>query len=100
MFVRETGKNMWHNNKAFWQQEEGYLATLAMSKTDGDPKYKEATDKTLQFWDNYFIDREVGGDRQTVAQDGTALTDPKGGPGKSSYHAVEMAKLAIDIGNW
>ncbi|MEQ8186355.1 MAG: AGE family epimerase/isomerase [Candidatus Eremiobacterota bacterium] len=100
VFVRETGKNMWHTNKAFWQQEEGYLATLAMSKIDGDPKYKEATDKTLQFWDKYFMDREVGGDRQTVAQDGTALTDPKGGPGKSSYHSVEMAKLALEIGNW
>ena len=100
VFVRETGKNMWHTNKAFWQQEEGYLATLAMSKIDGDPKYKEATDKTLQFWDKYFMDREVGGDRQTVAQDGTALTDPKGGPGKSSYHAVEMAKLALEIGKW
>ncbi|MEQ8221898.1 MAG: AGE family epimerase/isomerase, partial [Candidatus Eremiobacterota bacterium] len=100
VFVRETGKNMWHTNKAFWQQEEGYLATLAMSKIDGDPKYKEATDKTLQFWDKYFMDREAGGDRQTVAQDGTALTDPKGGPGKSSYHSVEMAKLALEIENW
>lgn len=100
VFVRETGKNMWHTNKAFWQQEEGYLATLAMSKIDSDPKYKEASEQTLKFWDNYFIDREIGGDRMTVAADGAALTDPKGGPGKSSYHSTEMAKLAMEINKW
>ncbi len=38
VFVRETGQNMWHTNKAFWQQEEGYLATLAMSRIDPDPR--------------------------------------------------------------
>jgi mannose/cellobiose epimerase-like protein (N-acyl-D-glucosamine 2-epimerase family) len=100
VFVRETGQNMWHTNKAFWQQEEGYLATLAMSKLSDDPKYAEATTKTLEFWDKNFIDREIGGDRQTVAKDGAPLTDPKGGPGKSSYHSTEMAKLAMEIGNW
>ncbi len=100
VFVRETGQNMWHNNKPFWQQEEGYLAALASSKVFGDPKYKETADKTLAFWDRYFIDREIGGDRQTVAQDGSPLTDPKGGPGKSSYHAVEMAVLGSEIMDW
>ncbi|MCE1248089.1 MAG: AGE family epimerase/isomerase [Firmicutes bacterium] len=100
VFVRETGQNMWHTNKAFWQQEEGYLATLAMSKLTGDSKYTEAANKTLQFWDKNFMDREIGGDRQTVAKDGAPLTDPKGGPGKSSYHSTEMAKLAMEINNW
>jgi len=100
VFVRETGKNMWHTNKAFWQQEEGYLATLAMSKVDPDPKYAQASDQTLKFWDKYFIDREVGGDRMTVAADGAPVADPKGGPGKSSYHSTEMAKLAMEIGEW
>jgi mannose/cellobiose epimerase-like protein (N-acyl-D-glucosamine 2-epimerase family) len=95
VFVRETGKNMWHNNKAFWQQEEGYLATLAMSRLDGDPKYREASAKTLEFWDRFFIDREIGGDRMTVAADGTPVADPKGGPGKSSYHSTELATLAM-----
>jgi len=100
VFVRETGQNMWHTNKAFWQQEEGYLATLAMSRIDPDPRYKQASEQTLKFWDHYFIDREVGGDRQTVAADGAPLTDPKGGPGKSSYHSTEMAKLAMEINKW
>jgi mannobiose 2-epimerase len=100
VFVRETAKNMWHTNKAFWQQEEGYLATLAMSKIDPDPKYAQASDQTLKFWDKYFIDREVGGDRMTVAADGASVADPKGGPGKSSYHSTEMARLAMEIGEW
>lgn len=100
VFVRETATNMWHTNKAFWQQEEGYLATLAMSKIDPDPRYAQARDQTLKFWDQYFIDREVGGDRMTVAADGAPLTDPKGGPGKSSYHSTEMAKLAMEINKW
>ena len=100
VFVRETGENMWHTNKPFWQQEEGYLGALAMHKVTGEAKYKETADKTLDFWDKYFIDREIGGDRQTVAKDGSPLTDPKGGPGKSSYHAVEMAVLGSEIMDW
>jgi mannobiose 2-epimerase len=99
-FVRETGKNMWHTNKAFWQQEEGYLATLAMSKIDPDPKYKDACNKTLDFWNKNFIDREIGGDRQVVAADGTPMNEPKGGPGKSSYHSTEFAVLALEIDKW
>ncbi len=112
VFVRETGQNMWHTNKAFWQQEEGYLATLALARLTGESRYREAADKTLEFWDQKFMDRrpEAGpdgaislvsyGDRQTVAADGTPLTDPKGGPGKSSYHTTEMAWLGREIGEW
>ena len=112
VFVRETGQKMWHTNKAFWQQEEGYLATLALARLTGEARYQEATDRTLEFWDRAFLDRrqEAGpdgtvrevsyGDRQTVTRDGAPLADPKGGPGKSSYHSVEMAALAQEIGRW
>jgi mannose/cellobiose epimerase-like protein (N-acyl-D-glucosamine 2-epimerase family) len=100
VFVRETGQKQWHNNKPFWQQEEGYLASLAMYKETGDTKYKEVADKTLDFWDKFFIDREKGGDRQTVAENGTPMNEPKGGPGKSSYHATEMGVLASEIMDW
>ena len=112
VFVRETGQNMWHTNKAFWQQEEGYLATLALARLTGESRYREAADKTLEFWDQKFMDRrpEAGpdgttalvsyGDRQTVAADGAPLTDPKGAPGKSSYHTTEMAWLAREIDRW
>ncbi len=37
------------------------------------------------------------GDRQKVAADGTPLPDPKGGPGKSSYHTMEMALLGREV---
>lgn len=107
VFVRETGQKMWHTNKAFWQQEEGYLATLALAQLTGEPRYREATDRTLEFWDRAFIDRRVEngetvsyGDRQTVTADGAPLPDPKGGPGKSSYHSTEMSLLAREIGQW
>ena len=100
VYVRETGQNMWHTNKPFWQQEEGYLATLAMSKIDPDPKYKQASEQTLKFWDAHFIDRVNGGDHQVVSREGVPQPEPKGGPGKSSYHAVEMGKLAMEIAKW
>lgn len=107
VFVRETGQKMWHTNKPFWQQEEGFLATLAMQRLTGEERYREATDRTLEFWDRAFLDRRVEngvevsyGDRQTVTADGAPLPDPKGGPGKSSYHSTEMAWLAREIGQW
>ncbi len=112
VFVRETGQKMWHTNKAFWQQEQGLLATLALARLTGDEPYREATDKTVAFWDRAFMDRrpetqadgqvvEVSyGDRQTVTRDGQPLPDPKGSPGKSSYHSTEMASLAQEIGQW
>jgi mannose/cellobiose epimerase-like protein (N-acyl-D-glucosamine 2-epimerase family) len=112
VFIRETGQKMWHTNKPFWQQEEGFLATLAMARLTGEARYQEATGRTLEFWHRAFLDkremvmpdgsvREVSfGDRQTVAKDGTPLSDPKGAPGKSSYHSVEMATLAQEIDRW
>jgi len=112
VFVRETGKKMWHTNKPFWQQEEGFLATLALARLTGEARYDQAASRTLLFWDQAFLDKremvmpdgsvqEVSfGDRQTVTKDGTPIADPKGAPGKSSYHSVEMAALAQEIGRW
>ncbi len=112
VFIRETGQKMWHTNKPFWQQEQGFLATLALARLTGEARYDEAASRTLVFWDRAFLDRremvmpdgsvqEVSfGDRQTVTRDGTPLADPKGAPGKSSYHSVEMAALAQEIGRW
>jgi mannose/cellobiose epimerase-like protein (N-acyl-D-glucosamine 2-epimerase family) len=102
VFVRETGQKMWHTNKAFWQQEQGLLATglLALLESGGKgQRYRDATLQTLAFWDRAFIDREIGGDRSVVTREGNPPPgEPKGGPGKSSYHSVEMARLAIELG--
>jgi len=102
VFVRETGKKMWHTNKAWWQQEQGLLATglLALfERGKAGQRYRDATLQTLAFWDRAFIDRELGGDRKEVTLDGSPLLEvPKGDPGKSSYHSVEMARLAIELG--
>jgi mannobiose 2-epimerase len=101
-FVRETGQKMWHTNKDWWQQEQGLLATglLALSETgDGGERYRRPTLQTLAFWDSAFIDRDLGGDRKKVSREGAPLPQEfKGDVGKSSYHSVEMARLAIELG--
>ena len=106
------GTPMWNTHKPFWQQEEGYLATQALWKVTGDRRYKIASDQTLQFCDRFVLDRcyepapngkpvEVSrGDRAAVAADGSPVDEPRGGPGKSSYHATEMAVLAQEIDGW
>lgn len=106
--VRESGDQpMWNTNKAFWQQEQGGLATLALYRLTGDMRYKLATDGTERFYDQHFMDRRVEGgqtvsygDRFSVQADGTPTSDPKGGPGKSAYHSTEWAYLAEQIGTW
>jgi mannose/cellobiose epimerase-like protein (N-acyl-D-glucosamine 2-epimerase family) len=97
VFVRETGKPMWHTNKAFWQQEQAYCGLKALAARTGEEKYAAAARQVLSFWNDHFIDDKIGGIHQTVSQDGTPLTDPKGGPGISSYHAVEMAVESIKL---
>jgi mannose/cellobiose epimerase-like protein (N-acyl-D-glucosamine 2-epimerase family) len=101
VFVRETGQKMWHTNKAWWQQEQGLLATgllALLEPAEAGQRYRHATLQTLAFWDRAFIDQKLGGDRQRVTREGDPLPEPKGDRGKSSYHSVEMARLAIELG--
>ncbi|NUM35410.1 MAG: AGE family epimerase/isomerase [Candidatus Brocadiae bacterium] len=95
---RETSENMWHTNKAWWQQAEGILALtlaekLGLLKTQ---HAKQARNMAVHFYFRYFVDRNGGGEFSVVEKNGNPIpNEMKAHKGKSTYHTVEMAEYML-----
>jgi mannose/cellobiose epimerase-like protein (N-acyl-D-glucosamine 2-epimerase family) len=94
---------VWHDRKAWWQQEQAILAYLVHAGhygavgADGTPYLRHARE-AAGFYNAFFLDHDEGGVYFAVQADGTPhLTGNeryKGSHAMSMYHAAELCYLA------
>jgi mannose/cellobiose epimerase-like protein (N-acyl-D-glucosamine 2-epimerase family) len=95
-----TGRHelVWHDRKAWWQQEQGILAYYVLYGTTREPAYLDAARAGSAFYNIAFPDHDDGDVYFDVQADGTPylLGDraDKGSHSKSGYHDMELTYFA------
>jgi mannose/cellobiose epimerase-like protein (N-acyl-D-glucosamine 2-epimerase family) len=95
-----TGRHelVWHDRKAWWQQEQGILGNYILFAETQDPKYLNSARAGAGFYNLVFPDHDDGDVFFDVQADGTPylLGDraDKGSHSKSGYHNMELTYFA------
>jgi mannose/cellobiose epimerase-like protein (N-acyl-D-glucosamine 2-epimerase family) len=99
---------VWHDRKAWWQQEQAILAYLVLAGhhgptgADGTPYLRHAREAAA-FYNAFFLDHDDGGVHFAVLADGLPYASGterhKGSHSMSMYHAAELCYLATVYGN-
>lgn len=89
---------VWHNRKAWWQQEQGILANYVFYVATTRPAYLDSARHGAAFYNSAFVD---GKDEEILfaveAAGSPFLRDDSGDKGshsKSAYHSLELAYYA------
>jgi mannose/cellobiose epimerase-like protein (N-acyl-D-glucosamine 2-epimerase family)/anti-anti-sigma regulatory factor len=94
---------VWHDRKAWWQQEQGILAYLIMAGCMGDPEYRKLARESAAFYNAYFPDLDEGGIYFNVQANGipylVGTERLKGSHSMSGYHSTELCYLAATYTN-
>jgi anti-anti-sigma factor len=94
----EYHRYVWHDRKAWWQQEQGILAYQILSGTLGDPDYLRLARESAAFYNAWFLDHDDGEVFFNTLANGIAFLQGterlKGSHSKSGYHAFELAYLS------
>lgn len=94
---------VWHDRKAWWQQEQGILAYMILAGVLGDLAYHDEALESGAFYNAFFLDHDDGGVYFNVMADGTPYlmgTERfKGSHSMSMYHSAELCYLAAVYGN-
>lgn len=89
---------VWHDRKAWWQQEQGILAYLILGGVLGDKEYLKYARESAAFYNMAFLDHDDGGVYFNVLANGLPYllgTERfKGSHSMSAYHSVELCYLA------
>lgn len=89
---------VWHNRKAWWQQEQGILAYLILYGLTGNEDYRSLARESIAYWNMTYLDFDYGGVHFDVTDDGLPYTKEvralKGSHSKSGYHVFELNYLA------
>ena len=89
---------IWHDRKAWWQQEQGILAYLILAGSLGKPEYLRLARESAAFYNAFFPDNDSGGVYFNVLASGVpyllGTERLKGSHSMSGYHAFELAYLA------
>ncbi|MFJ6676190.1 AGE family epimerase/isomerase [Actinosynnema sp. NPDC091369] len=89
---------VWHDRKAWWQQEQAILAYLILAGTTGDAEFRRHGREAAAFYNAFFLDHDEGGVYFNVLADGhpylLGTERLKGSHSMSMYHAAELAYLA------
>jgi mannose/cellobiose epimerase-like protein (N-acyl-D-glucosamine 2-epimerase family)/anti-anti-sigma regulatory factor len=106
---REHGKDeewhrfVWHDRKAWWQQEQAILAYLILNGSLKAPEYLRLARESTAFYNAFFPDQDNGGVYFNVLASGTPfLTGTerlKGSHSMSGYHSFELCYLAATYTN-
>ena len=96
---QEVHRFVWHDRKAWWQQEQAILAYLILAGSLGNPEYQRLARESAAFYNSYFLDTEIGGIYFNVFANGLPYLLGKTERGKAShsmsgYHSFELAYLA------
>lgn len=90
---------VWHDRKAWWQQEQAILAYLILAGVEGDREYLQLAREAAAFYNAWFLDIEDGGIYFNVLANGIPYLSHgnernKGSHSMSGYHATELCYLA------
>jgi mannose/cellobiose epimerase-like protein (N-acyl-D-glucosamine 2-epimerase family)/anti-anti-sigma regulatory factor len=91
-------RHVWHDRKAWWQQEQAILAFLIMHGSLRDPEYLRLARESVAFYNANFPDQDNGGVYFNVLSTGipylTGTERLKGSHSMSGYHSFELCYLA------
>ncbi|GAA4855876.1 AGE family epimerase/isomerase [Kitasatospora terrestris] len=89
---------VWHDRKAWWQQEQSILAYLILAGVDGDPEHRRLAREAAAFYNAFFLDYDDGGVYFNVLANGIpyllGTERLKGSHSMAGYHALELCYLA------
>ena len=95
---QEFHRLIWHDRKAWWQQEQGILAFLILAGSLKDAEYMRMARESSAFYNAWFPDNDSGGVYFNVLASGIpyllGTERLKGSHSMSGYHAFELAYLA------
>lgn len=99
----EQHRFVWHDRKAWWQQEQAILAYLILRGVQGDAEYLRHAREAAAFYNAFFLDRDDGGVYFNVLASGTPYLLGnerfKGSHSMSGYHSMELCYLAAVYSN-
>lgn len=92
-------RHVWHDRKAWWQQEQAILAYLILSGCVGKDEYLRLAREAAAFYNAWFLDTEDGGVYFNVLANGLPYLAGgnergKGSHSMSGYHSTELCYLA------
>jgi mannose/cellobiose epimerase-like protein (N-acyl-D-glucosamine 2-epimerase family) len=89
---------VWHDRKAWWQQEQAILAYLILQGSLGDADYEKHGREAAAFYNAFFLDHEDGGVYFNTLANGLPYLVGnerlKGSHSMSGYHSMELCYLA------
>jgi mannose/cellobiose epimerase-like protein (N-acyl-D-glucosamine 2-epimerase family) len=95
----EFHRYVWHDRKAWWQQEQAILAYLILAGLLNKPEYRRLSREASSFYNANFLDLEDGGIYFNVLANGIPYLAGgnergKGSHSMSGYHSFELCYLA------
>src|SRR6195256_3236877 len=88
---------VWHDRKAWWQQDQAILAYMILYGTQGDPEYQKQAREAAAFYSAFFLDHDDGAVYFNVLANGMPYllgTERfKGSHSMSGYHSTELCYL-------
>jgi mannose/cellobiose epimerase-like protein (N-acyl-D-glucosamine 2-epimerase family) len=89
---------VWHDRKAWWQQEQAILAYMILHGSLGDGEYQKHAREAAAFYNAFFLDHEDGGVYFNTLANGLPYLVGnerlKGSHSMSGYHSMELCYLA------
>jgi mannose/cellobiose epimerase-like protein (N-acyl-D-glucosamine 2-epimerase family) len=89
---------VWHDRKAWWQQEQAILAYLIMHGSLGDAEYLRHAREAASYYNAFFLDHDDGGVYFNTLASGLPYLlgneRLKGSHSMSGYHSTELCFLA------
>ncbi|MGV9345909.1 AGE family epimerase/isomerase [Streptomyces spiralis] len=89
---------VWHDRKAWWQQEQAILAYLILAGITGDPEQLRLAREAAAFYNAFFLDYQDGGVYFNVLASGVpyllGTERLKGSHAMAGYHSLELCYLA------
>ena len=89
---------VWHDRKAWWQQEQAILAYLILAGSLGGQEYLRHAREASAFYNAWFLDHDAGGVYAYVLASGMpyllGTERTKGSHSMAGYHPLELAYLA------
>jgi mannose/cellobiose epimerase-like protein (N-acyl-D-glucosamine 2-epimerase family)/anti-anti-sigma regulatory factor len=94
---------VWHDRKAWWQQEQGILAYYILAGCLDDPEYLRLARESAAYYNAMFLDHDEGGVYFNVLDNGTpylvGTERLKASHSMSGYHSMELCYLASTYTN-
>lgn len=90
---------VWHDRKAWWQQEQSILAYMILAGSLGNAEHHKLARESAAFYNAWFLDTQDGGVYFNVLANGIPYLSQgnergKGSHSMSGYHSFELAYLA------